>query len=215
MNRLTRESLVPVLTEQNRNQPEPKRPGLRALLRLDILRTPYGRIIGLLFAFHFTQYLPMPVFPLFSVQTMHFSDQVIGMGNAIFYIAVSLGSMQLEKVTGRIGNKGAVAYGSILLAFYPLLLSFTTESGLYLFTSALGGVAWSLFGGAIYNYLLENIPMHDRPGHLAWYNLVFNAGILLGSLIGPVIAGQTGIPAALGLIGLLRFVSGFALLKWG
>jgi predicted MFS family arabinose efflux permease len=188
---------------------------LASMLRLDILKTPFGRVIGLLFAFHLTQYLPMPVFPIFAVQTMHFSDQIIGMGNAFFYICVSVGSTQLVRVSEKFGSRGAVASGAILLSFYPLLMSITTGETMYLVASVVGGFAWSLVGGAIFNYLLEKIPFDDRPGHLAWYNLVFNAGILIGSLMGPVVAGLVSIPLSLAIFGSLRLVSGFAILRWG
>jgi predicted MFS family arabinose efflux permease len=43
-------------------------------------------------------------------------------------------------------------------------------------------------------------PANDRPAYLAWYNLALNAGILAGSLAGPVLMYWVGIRPAL-LIG--------------
>ena len=69
--------------------------------------------------------------------------------------------------------------------------------------------------GSYANYLLEEIPIQDRPAHLAWYNVILNASILVGSLTGPLISNAFGLVAALILIALLRFLSGLAILKWG
>lgn len=70
----------------------------------------------------------------------------------------------------------------------PLPLDYGRAQGtpLYLVASV-GGAAWSLVGGALANYLLEMAPINDRPAYLAWYNLALNAGILGGSLQGPVL----------------------------
>jgi hypothetical protein len=63
--------------------------------------------------------------------------------------------------------------------------------------------------------MLEHIPAHDRPPHLAWYNIVLNLSVLIGSLVGPLIAGAVGLVSALLLFAVLRFLAGFVVLKWG
>jgi predicted MFS family arabinose efflux permease len=63
--------------------------------------------------------------------------------------------------------------------------------------------------------MLEHIPAHDRPSHLAWYSVILNAAVLIGSLGGPVISDAIGLMAALLLFAALRFLAGLAILKWG
>jgi predicted MFS family arabinose efflux permease len=63
--------------------------------------------------------------------------------------------------------------------------------------------------------MLEHIPSHDRPPHLAWYNIVLNAAVLIGSLGGPVISERIGLSSALLVFAALRFLAGLAILKWG
>jgi predicted MFS family arabinose efflux permease len=63
--------------------------------------------------------------------------------------------------------------------------------------------------------LLEEIPIHDRPAYLAWYNVILNASILIGSLTGPLVSNAVGLGTALIIVALLRFISGLAILKWG
>jgi MFS family permease len=185
------------------------------MLRLDIIRGKYGLIVGLLFLFHLAQYLPIPIFPLFSVNYLQFSDVYISLCNAVFNFAVFVGSMQLEKVVARLGHHRVVGVGILFLAFYPGILSFTNGLGLYLLASVVGGIAWSLTGGSIYNYIFDHMPATDRPAHLALYNMALNAAILIGSMVGPVIASGIGIVPALALFAVCRFCSGLAILKWG
>jgi hypothetical protein len=63
--------------------------------------------------------------------------------------------------------------------------------------------------------MLENIPAHDRPPHLAWYNIILNLAVLIGSLTGPVISNAIGVSMALLLFAALRFLAGLAIQKWG
>ena len=197
---------------------EPVRPDVKqgqAGLNLDIIRGPYGRVVLLLTFFHFAQYIAIPVFTLYQVNILKFTDQVIALGGAIFYVATFLGSLQLEKITRRLGNHRVTGIGVMMLGAYPLLLSFSYYLPVYIVASLVGGTAWALAGGALYNYLLEHVPANRRPAYLAWYNLGLNAAILAGSLIGPELTVLTGFVPALILFAILRVSAGAAIFKWG
>jgi MFS family permease len=200
--------------------PDPTSPGdsprsLSALLRLDIWETPYRTILLALFAFHLTQYLALPIFPLFNVRELRLNDSQIGIGTALFYLTVLLGSMQLHRVVHRLGNKRVTGWGVAGLALYPLFLAFSKSAAHFYIASTLGGFVWALIGGSYANYMLEHIPSHDRPSHLAWYNIILNVAVLAGSLGGPAIADQIGLFYALILFAILRLLAGMAILKWG
>ncbi|MCL7452810.1 MAG: hypothetical protein M8467_07150, partial [Anaerolineae bacterium] len=49
---------------------------------------------------------------------------------------------------------------------------------------------------------------------LTWYNLVLNAGLLSGSLLGPVLAGALGLPQTLAVSAALRFLMAVGILLW-
>jgi predicted MFS family arabinose efflux permease len=63
--------------------------------------------------------------------------------------------------------------------------------------------------------MLEHIPAHDRPSHLAWYTVILNSAILLGSLAGPGISERIGLTSALVLFAALRMCAAVFILKWG
>lgn len=185
------------------------------LLRMEILSGPFGRIVVVMFLFHLAQYLPIPLFPLYLVNRLHLSDQEIGLGTALFYVTVFLGSTQLAHMTRRLGNHRLVTIGAAVMTAYPALMALSRGVGLYIVFSLVGGLGWALVGGALNNYLLDKIPSGDRPAHLAWYNLSLNAAVLSGSLAGPLIGGQIGLPAALGLFAACRLLAAFFIGRWG
>lgn len=194
--------------------------GLRFLIRRppvlssDVLRSPFGKLVGVLFAFHVALHLAIPLFPLHWVNRLHLTDQQIGMGTALFYVCVFAGSTQLAQLVRRLGNQRVTALGAMLMSAYPAWMAASSGLGLYLVGSAFGGLGWSLAGGAMVNYVLEKVPEDRRPDYLAWYNLALNAALLLGSLTGPFIAGIIGVPTTLFLSAALRFLCALAILRW-
>lgn len=198
------------------SQPQPAsiKPSTSSL-RLDIWQTRFRNILLGLFAYHLAQYLALPVFPLYNVHILKLNDNHIGIGTAIFYLTVLLGSTQLHRVVHRLGNKKVTGLGVAGMASYPFILAFSHQVWQYYAVSFLGGFVWALAGGAFANYMLEHIPPHDRPSHLAWYNIILNAAVLIGSLGGPVIADIMGLSSALILFAVLRLFSGIFILKWG
>ncbi|MDI6769459.1 MAG: MFS transporter [Anaerolineales bacterium] len=139
----------------------------------------------------------------------------IGIGTSLFYLTVLIGSTQLNRIVRRIGHHKLTGFGAIGLSLYPGLLALSQNVAAYYLVSAVGGLSWAMLGGAYANYLLEKIPASDRPAHLAWYSLILNAAVLLGSLAGPALAANIGLQTALILFAVLRLLSGLVILKWG
>lgn len=182
-------------------------------LRLDAMKGHFARIMGLLFAWHLTQFMTIPIITPFIVNELGMSNQLIGLAGGLFNVTMFFGSLQLNGATVRFGNKKLTGGGIIGLSAFPLLTALGPVG--YLFSNVVGGFAWAMGGGALYNYLLENIPAHDRPAHMAWYTLVSNGAILIGSLSGPVVVGEIGYIPALVIFGIGRLLAGVAILLWG
>lgn len=188
---------------------------LRQRLRLDVLRSNFRRPLLLLVFFHFVQYLPIPLFSVYSVNVLQLDDQVLSLGTALFYVSDFFGSTQFARISRRWGNKTVTGVGLMMLAAYPFFLGLARDGTLYLVASIVGGFAWAMAGGALFNYLLEHVPGDDRPAYLAWFTLGSNAAILAGSLLGPVVGGWIGLVGALLVFGFLRLIAGFSIVRWG
>ena len=191
-----------------------RHPG-QGLLKRGLAPKPFARMVAVIFAFNFAVYLAIPLFPIRWVDQLHLSDQQIGWGTAVFYATVFVGSMQLERLVQRLGNQRVTAIGALFMGAYPACMALAKGLGLYLFGSVMGGLGWALVGGALVNYVLERVPADQRPGYLAWYNLALNAALLLGSLLGPVVAGYITVPVALMLFAVFRCLAALAILRWG
>jgi MFS family permease len=187
----------------------------RSTLRLDIWRTSFRKILLVFLGFHVAQFLALPLFTVYTVNVMHLTDVNLGTGTALFYVSCLLGSTQLGRLENRVGHHKLTGWGVIGMSLYPLVMSFSHTAFQYYLLSLVGGFAWALVAGAYANYLLENIPVFDRPSHLAWYNIILNTAVLVGSLAGPLFAGWIGISVSLIVFGILRLFAGAAILKWG
>jgi MFS family permease len=198
-------------------QNDPEKPAVRSnrlsSLRLDIWRTPFAGVLLAMLGLHMTQYFAIPLFPLFSVNALHLTDQSIGIGTALYYLTSLIGTTQLNRAVRRLGHRKVTGLGFMIMALYPGLMAFAHSAYWYYFVSIVGGYSWALMGSAYMNFVLENIPENDRPAHLAWYSIVLNASILIGSLAGPFIAGFIGLAAALLVAGILRMAAGYAIFK--
>ena len=212
---------VPGSTHQPRVQPDAikkalaPRQQLQTVIRFDIWATPFRNTLLVFFFFHLVQYMALPIFPLMQVRQLQLTDHEIGVGTALFYLAVLFGSMRLNEVVRNFGHQKVTAISVGGLGFYPLLLALSQTPSDFYWTSILGGLNYALLIGSYANHLLDKIPIDDRPAHLAWYNVILNASVLIGSLTGPYFSQIAGMVTALLIISLLRFLSGLAILKWG
>ncbi|HEX7540749.1 MAG TPA: MFS transporter, partial [Anaerolineales bacterium] len=149
----------PILEEKNR------RLDWHTTLRLDIWRTPYRKILLVLLGFHMAQYLALPLFALYSVNELHLTDANIGLGTALFYLTVLLGSTQLSRLEHKVGHHKLTGWGAIGMSIYPIAMALSHNALHYYLLSIAGGFVWALVAGAYANYLLERIPEDDRPSH--------------------------------------------------
>ncbi|MBL8102655.1 MAG: MFS transporter [Anaerolineales bacterium] len=188
---------------------------IHSILRLDIWNTRFKNVLLALFFFHFVHYLSSPLYPLFNVRVLNLNDSHLGNGTAFYYLTVLIASTQLGRIVQKYGHKKVTGWGVTGMATYPIMLAFATSVWHFYALSFLGGFLFALVNGAYANYMLENIPAHDRPSHLAWYTIIFNFAILTSSIIGPLTADVMGLAPALILFGVLRIAAGAYLLKWG
>jgi MFS family permease len=204
-------SLPKLVSTTQANSPS----GIKSTLRLDIWKTPFRNVLHALFLFHLVHYLSGPVYPLFNVRVLHLSDNQIGIGTAFYYLSVLISSTQFRRIAQHYGHKKVTGWGVAGMSLYPFMLAGTQAIWQFYVVSFLGGILFALVNAAHINYMLENIPPDDRPSHLAWYTIILNIAILGSSIAGPAIAEVTGLINALIIFGMLRFLSGLAILKWG
>jgi MFS family permease len=182
------------------------------LLRLDLLRGSFGGFLLAYLAFYTFQYLPQAVFPVFWVRELKLTDGAIGLGSALFYLAMMVTSLALRRVTGFFGHRRLLHVSSLLYSVYPFLTWMAQDATLFWVGSFLGGAVWGLLNGALINRLMERVPENDRPAHMALHNLALNLGILVGSLLGPALAASFDVRGAMLGAGIMRLLGGLVLI---
>lgn len=205
--------LPPPTTDAEPQADSPR--GIASILRFDIWKTHFKNVLLALFLFHLVHYLSSPLYPLYNVRVLDLNDSHLGNGTAFYYLTVLIASTQLGRIVQKYGHKKVTGWGVAGMATYPIMLAFAQNVWHFYALSFLGGFLFALVNGAYANYMLENIPPHDRPSHLAWYTIVFNIAVLGSSIVGPLIADVIGLAPALIIFGVLRIVAGVVLLKWG
>ena len=187
----------------------------KPLLRLDLLRGPFGLFLLAYLAFYVAQNVPIPLFPLFWVNTLNLSDGAISLNSALFNVTLLVGSSFLARISARLGHHRVQFAGALLYGTYPLLNGLAQGVVLVSLASIFGGAIWALTSGGMVNRLMERVPEDDRPAHMALQNLVLNLGVLGGALLGPAMSQWIGIREALIVAGVFRFGAAFLLRRWG
>ncbi len=184
-------------------------------IRLDLIRGKTGILILLLTLMNLSLYISGPVFPVYLVNRFHFTDQAISIGMACFNFTIFLGSLKLEAFEIRLGRQKATGLGLLLMATFPIMLIFMKSPLLYYGANLVSGLGWALVGGEVFNYLFERIPIQDHASGIAWYTMSANAALLIGSLLGPLLANSFGFVVTMIIFAVLRFVVSAAILRWG
>jgi MFS family permease len=187
----------------------------KGILRLDVLRGPFGRLMVVYYLFYFFQYLPLPLFPLWYVNGLHLTDWEIGVGSALFYGTMLLASIRLDRLSSRFGHHWVLYIGGLFFSIYPLLTGLAWDAKLYWLACFLAGGVYSMVNAGLINRLMERVPENDRPAHMAVHNLALNLGILCGSFAGPLIAAWVGLRDTLFVAAGLRLLGGVLFVLWG
>jgi MFS family permease len=187
----------------------------KPLIRKEVLLGSYGTFMLSCLIFYAAQYIPIPLFPIFSVRDLNLSDGQISLGTSLFYVSMLLMSLQIRWLSARLGHRKVLLIGSLCYGIYPLVLSFASDVRLYLVASLLSGANWALLNAGLVNRLMERASANERPVYMALHNMVLNFGILAGSLIGPGLVAVLDLRQAIFLSAGLRLLGGLFFVLWG
>jgi MFS family permease len=185
------------------------------LIKYEVLFSPFGRILGLLFFSQFSLNLAVSLIPVYQVRSLNLTDGTISVGTAIFWIVYFFSSIQTGRMSRKYSQKTITSLGIGLAAAGLLIFALSFNVWIYYLNSVFGGFGWGLLNSGQVNYILAKVPASDRPAYLTWFNLAMNLALVIGSLLGPVIAGWTGLLVALLIVSAFRLAAGIALQRWG
>lgn len=187
----------------------------KSQIRLDILRGPFGLVLLLLIFYNLSVFIGQPVFPLYQVRILGFTDQTISLGTSVFWVIYFLGSTQVGMLSRRLGNQKLTTLGISLTAVSVMLFMVSYHPLIYIANNIVGGIGWSMLGGSVINFLFERVPANERTPYLTWYNLAVNAASLAGALFGSWMAEQIGLVESLAFVIVARIFAAVTILLWG
>ena len=187
----------------------------KPLLRLDLLRGPFGPFMLVYMLFYTFQYVGLPLFPLYNVHNLHLTDGNISLGTALFYIFMMATSLGVNRARSRRSPRFMLVTGALLFGAFPFIEYLAKDATLFLVANVAGGAIWAVLSAGLVNRLMERVPEYDRPAHMALHNVSLNLGILIGSMLGPLLATWVGVKEVLLIAAGLRFAAGVLMLVWG
>ncbi|MCX5725204.1 MAG: MFS transporter [Nitrospirae bacterium] len=90
----------------------------------------------------------------------------------------------------RFGNKALLAVTSYMVPFLPMLYLVSTNLGVLLAISFLGGVIWAGLALGLQNYVFDSVRPDDRTKAIALYSTVNAIGWSVGALLGSWLVGH-------------------------
>lgn len=180
----------------------------RPLLRWDLLRSSYGRLMFAYLIFYIAQLMPVALFPILFVNDLRFTDGTISIATTLFHGAMVLSSLQIGRLASRFGFRAIMLAAALIYGAHPLLGALAIGAKTIWLGALIGGIGWGLGGSALHTHLMDRAVEADRPAYMALHNLVLNLGILVGVLLGPLLAQVASVRMGLAASGLLMFAAG-------
>ena len=180
----------------------------RPLLRWDLLRSSYARLMFAYLIFYTAQFMPVALFPILFVNDLLFTDGTISIASTIFHGAMVVSSLQIGRLTSRFGFRTVILAAALIYGAHPLLSALAIGAKTIWLGALIGGSGCGLCLSALNTHLMDRAEEADRPAYMALHNLVLNLGILMGVLLGPLLAQVASVRVGLAASGLLMFASG-------
>jgi MFS family permease len=182
---------------------------------LGILQSPFGKVLAILIFSQFSLNLAASITPLYQVHGLAMTDATISLGSSVFWVFFFFSSILSGRLFNRLSVKNTTSLGLVLVAVGTLIFAYSIQVWIYVIGQVIGGLGWGLLISGQFNYVLARTPAAGRTAYLTWYNLAMNLALLGGAMLGPVMAGWTGLFEAMLVVAGLRFLAGLALQKWG
>lgn len=149
-----------------------------------------------------------PLYTIFLVRLLNFSNSWIGTNSTLAQIAVVLSAPFWNKLIKRKGNMWTVLRTVILTGFYPILIVLMPWQAPILMIGFLNTLNDTGIGIAHTGIFLDVIPAHKRSSYIAAHTTLMNVGAMVGPLLATSISDVIGVTTVLIICGAIRFIGG-------
>jgi MFS family permease len=162
-------------------------------------RSPFARFSLFFAAFNFTVAIASPFFAVYMLRDLGFSYLEFTLSTAAS-VLMQFATLRLwGRLGDAFGNRLVLVVTGTLIPALPALWLVSTSFWYILALQAAGGLAWAGFSLAAGNYLYDTVAPEKRAGYAAVHQMLSNAGVFAGALLGGLLAAW--LPAGLSLFG--------------
>jgi Na+/melibiose symporter-like transporter len=149
-----------------------------------------------------------PLYTIFLVRMLNFSNSWIGMNATLAQIAVVLSAPLWNRLIKRKGNMWIVLRTVILTGLYPILIVLMPGPLPILLIGFANTLNDTGIGIAHTGIFLDVIPPQKRSSFIAAHTTLMNVGAMIGPLMAAPLADVIGVPTVLVVCGVIRIIGG-------
>lgn len=167
----------------------------------------FRNFVLLSFIFHLSWHMAWPLFFIYQVDVIGVNEAWLSYVNVALGFAGVLSYSFWGKAIEKKGSRLILIVGTLGLAVNALTIIFVKTPFILLIQSTVTGLTYSAFTLAIFENLVEVVPMKNKTINIAMYTTLISLSQLISPMFGVWLYKQTSIVYALAFIGLFRLTA--------
>lgn len=157
-------------------------------------------------AFRVALSMPAGLFSIYWVDYLGATDTQVGIRGSVAYLALVVGYWVWGKVANRLGHRTLLFFAA-LIGFYPIMTGLSPSVEWLIPAAIIWGVFVAAIDIGIIDMLLLACPEGRQPSFSAVSNMLASAEVMIGPMVGAVLASVIGVAEALIVSGVLQLAS--------
>jgi MFS family permease len=197
-----------LLPDQKLAPSPPTRPPFRERIRsmVDRLRREerFMRVIGSQLVYRFGMAYAIPLFPLYYVRVLGASDEAIGLITTVQGAVLLVAYYVWARVTKSRGVRFALLTTTLAVAFYPIILAFTTSVPYVILLSGLAAIFAAGIDLVFFDMVVSSYPHEQAATFVGVQQETVYLMTFIAPFVATTLASAVSIPFALVVGGLIR-----------
>ena len=163
-------------------------------------------VIGSQFVYRFGLAFALPLFPLYYVRVLNATDENIGFITTIQGAVLLVAYYVWARVTKQRGVRFALLVTTLAVAFYPIILSFTTAIPLVILLSGIAATFAAGIDLVLFDMVVSSYPHNEAATFVGMQQFTVYLGTFIAPFVATTLATTWSIPVALVVAGVIRLV---------
>jgi hypothetical protein len=166
----------------------------------------FMRVISSQIVYRFGLAYAIPLFPLYYVRVLNASDEAIGLIVTVQGAVLLVAYYVWARVTKQRGVRFALLVTTLAVAFYPIILSFTTQIPLVILLSGLAAIFAAGIDLVFFDLVVSSYPQQEAATFVGVQQETVYLVSFVAPFVATFVATAVSIPFSLVVAGLIRLV---------